>query len=133
MIWKKYSLKHKHCSKTPTQTETQFPIPILDDTDSAQLSYRSVARRKTDLMPTIPSPRESSFGSRSSLYCHTPRTPGKHTPVHHNRNNHTNHINDKRMTMHPIHSVVVFDSSSSFISYHFRSRMIFTFIFLPPT
>lgn len=50
---------------------------FLDDTESAPLSsYRSVARRKTDLMPTIPSPRESSFGSRSSLYCHTPRTPG---------------------------------------------------------
>lgn len=50
---------------------------FLDDsTDTSPLSYRSVHRRKTDLMPTIPSPRDTSFGSKSSLY-HTPRTPGK--------------------------------------------------------
>lgn len=47
-----------------------------DSTDSSPLSYRSVHRRKTDLMPTIPSPRDTSFGSKSSLY-HTPRTPGR--------------------------------------------------------
>ncbi|XP_037905942.1 reticulocyte-binding protein 2 homolog a isoform X10 [Hermetia illucens] len=47
-----------------------------DITDSPPISYRSVARRKTDLMPTIPSPRESSFGSKTSLHSHTPRTPG---------------------------------------------------------
>ncbi|XP_039429656.1 MAP7 domain-containing protein 1 isoform X13 [Culex pipiens pallens] len=42
--------------------------------DSADMSYqRTVNRRKTDLMPTIPSPRDSS---RSSLGTHTPRTPG---------------------------------------------------------
>ncbi|XP_037036289.1 ensconsin isoform X15 [Bradysia coprophila] len=46
-----------------------------DSTDSSPLSYRSVHRRKTDLMPTVPSPRDPSFGSKSSLY-HTPRTPG---------------------------------------------------------
>ncbi|XP_037905936.1 histone-lysine N-methyltransferase, H3 lysine-79 specific isoform X4 [Hermetia illucens] len=48
-----------------------------DITDSPPISYRSVARRKTDLMPTIPSPRESSFGSKTSLHSHTPRTPGR--------------------------------------------------------
>ncbi|XP_039429646.1 zinc finger CCCH domain-containing protein 13 isoform X4 [Culex pipiens pallens] len=43
--------------------------------DSADMSYqRTVNRRKTDLMPTIPSPRDSS---RSSLGTHTPRTPGR--------------------------------------------------------
>lgn len=51
---------------------------FLDDSnDSSPLLYRSVARRKTDLMPTIPSPRDSNFGSRTSLHCHTPRTQGK--------------------------------------------------------
>uniref|UniRef100_A0A1Q3FG55 Putative microtubule-associated protein n=1 Tax=Culex tarsalis TaxID=7177 RepID=A0A1Q3FG55_CULTA len=44
------------------------------DDDTADMSYqRTVNRRKTDLMPTIPSPRDSS---RSSLGTHTPRTPG---------------------------------------------------------
>ncbi|XP_055637078.1 uncharacterized protein LOC129775886 isoform X32 [Toxorhynchites rutilus septentrionalis] len=43
--------------------------------DSVDISYqRTVNRRKTDLMPTIPSPRDSS---RSSLGTHTPRTPEK--------------------------------------------------------
>ncbi|XP_021704922.1 putative uncharacterized protein DDB_G0271606 isoform X7 [Aedes aegypti] len=43
--------------------------------DSGDMSYqRTVNRRKTDLMPTIPSPRDSS---RSSLGTHTPRTPGR--------------------------------------------------------
>ncbi|XP_055612893.1 inner centromere protein A isoform X2 [Uranotaenia lowii] len=45
------------------------------DDDSGDMSYqRTVNRRKTDLMPTIPSPRDSS---RSSLGTHTPRTPGR--------------------------------------------------------
>uniref|UniRef100_A0A1Q3FVC4 Putative microtubule-associated protein n=1 Tax=Culex tarsalis TaxID=7177 RepID=A0A1Q3FVC4_CULTA len=45
------------------------------DDDTADMSYqRTVNRRKTDLMPTIPSPRDSS---RSSLGTHTPRTPGR--------------------------------------------------------
>lgn len=54
------------------------PISSTDLTDSPQ-TYRSVARRKTDLMPTLPSPRDGiHFGSRSSLTSasHTPRSPG---------------------------------------------------------
>lgn len=46
-----------------------------DKIDSSQMMFRSVARRKTDLMPTIPSPRDGHYGSRSSL-SNTPRTPG---------------------------------------------------------
>uniref|UniRef100_A0A9I3MIL8 MAP7 domain-containing protein n=1 Tax=Anopheles merus TaxID=30066 RepID=A0A9I3MIL8_ANOME len=43
--------------------------------DTAEMNYqRTVNRRKTDLMPTIPSPRDSS---RSSLGTHTPRTPDR--------------------------------------------------------
>ncbi|KAJ6636535.1 hypothetical protein Bhyg_15126 [Pseudolycoriella hygida] len=49
--------------------------PNDDSTDSSPLLYRSVHRRKTDLMPTVPSPRDTSFGSKSSLY-NSPRTPG---------------------------------------------------------
>ncbi|XP_059621667.1 histone-lysine N-methyltransferase, H3 lysine-79 specific isoform X5 [Phlebotomus argentipes] len=50
---------------------------IVTANDSATVSYRSVARRKTDLMPTIPSPRDgTNYGSRSSLGSHTPRSPG---------------------------------------------------------
>ncbi|XP_011211035.2 ensconsin isoform X11 [Bactrocera dorsalis] len=45
------------------------------DSHATQIVFRSVARRKTDLMPTIPSPRDGHYGSRSSL-SHTPRTPG---------------------------------------------------------
>lgn len=47
-----------------------------DKVDTAHNSFRSVARRKTDLMPTIPSPRDGHYGSRTSLN-NTPRTPGK--------------------------------------------------------
>ncbi|XP_055915589.1 ensconsin isoform X7 [Eupeodes corollae] len=46
-----------------------------DNVDSAHIAFRSVARRKTDLMPTIPSPRDTHYGSKSSLST-TPRTPG---------------------------------------------------------
>uniref|UniRef100_A0A1A9WD33 MAP7 domain-containing protein n=1 Tax=Glossina brevipalpis TaxID=37001 RepID=A0A1A9WD33_9MUSC len=46
-----------------------------DNVDTSQIVFRSVARRKTDLMPTIPSPRDGHYGSRSSLS--TPRTPGR--------------------------------------------------------
>ncbi|XP_069967277.1 uncharacterized protein ens isoform X2 [Bactrocera oleae] len=46
------------------------------DSHATQIVFRSVARRKTDLMPTIPSPRDGHYGSRSSL-SHTPRTPGR--------------------------------------------------------
>ncbi|XP_055698764.1 MAP7 domain-containing protein 2 isoform X8 [Phlebotomus papatasi] len=49
---------------------------IVTSNDSP-VSYRSVARRKTDLMPTVPSPRDgTNYGSRSSLGSHTPRSPG---------------------------------------------------------
>ncbi|XP_030561067.1 MAP7 domain-containing protein 1 isoform X6 [Drosophila novamexicana] len=47
-----------------------------DNVDTTQnMMFRSVYRRKTDLMPTIPSPRDGHYGSRSSLST-TPRTPG---------------------------------------------------------
>ncbi|XP_055698757.1 ensconsin isoform X2 [Phlebotomus papatasi] len=50
---------------------------IVTSNDSP-VSYRSVARRKTDLMPTVPSPRDgTNYGSRSSLGSHTPRSPGR--------------------------------------------------------
>lgn len=54
-----------------------FEFPEIDLVDSSHFC-RSVYRRKTDLMPTIPSPRDHShyFGSKSSI-CNTPRTPGK--------------------------------------------------------
>ncbi|XP_055317381.1 ensconsin isoform X14 [Sitodiplosis mosellana] len=47
--------------------------PDDDSNDTSPFVIRSVARRKTDLIPTIPI-RDSSFGSRTSLYCSTPRT-----------------------------------------------------------
>ncbi|XP_055840755.1 MAP7 domain-containing protein 2 isoform X3 [Episyrphus balteatus] len=47
-----------------------------DNVDTAHIAFRSVARRKTDLMPTIPSPRDTHYGSKSSLST-TPRTPGR--------------------------------------------------------
>ncbi|XP_030380417.1 MAP7 domain-containing protein 1 isoform X7 [Scaptodrosophila lebanonensis] len=46
-----------------------------DFVDTPNIMFRSVYRRKTDLMPTIPSPRDGHYGSRSSLST-TPRTPG---------------------------------------------------------
>lgn len=51
---------------------------FIDDSIDSPFVIRSVARRKTDLMPTIPI-RDTNFGSRNSLYCSTPRTQGKHT------------------------------------------------------
>ncbi|XP_030380413.1 ensconsin isoform X3 [Scaptodrosophila lebanonensis] len=47
-----------------------------DFVDTPNIMFRSVYRRKTDLMPTIPSPRDGHYGSRSSLST-TPRTPGR--------------------------------------------------------
>ncbi|XP_063696692.1 ensconsin isoform X11 [Culicoides brevitarsis] len=44
-----------------------------DDSGVDSQSYQRANRRKTDLMPTIPSPRDSS---RTSFGTHTPRTPG---------------------------------------------------------
>lgn len=49
---------------------------FLDETTDSPIIYRSVARRKTDLMPTIPIHRDT-FGSRSSLYSNSPRMSGK--------------------------------------------------------
>ncbi|XP_032598631.1 protein split ends isoform X2 [Drosophila grimshawi] len=49
---------------------------IVDTTTQQNMMFRSVYRRKTDLMPTIPSPRDGHYGSRSSLST-TPRTPGR--------------------------------------------------------
>ncbi|XP_017071207.1 ensconsin isoform X6 [Drosophila eugracilis] len=47
-----------------------------DSVDSSPMVFRSVYRRKTDLMPTIPSPRDGHYGSRSSLSTTPARTPG---------------------------------------------------------
>ncbi|XP_053661167.1 uncharacterized protein LOC128710152 [Anopheles marshallii] len=62
----------------PTAAEYQPAAPrnyASGKDDTAEMNYqRTVNRRKTDLMPTIPSPRDSS---RSSLGTHTPRTPGR--------------------------------------------------------
>ncbi|EDW50422.1 GM14013 [Drosophila sechellia] len=53
------------------------PYRKEDSVDSSPMVFRSVYRRKTDLMPTIPSPRDGHYGSRGSL-CTTPaRTPGR--------------------------------------------------------
>ncbi|XP_055915588.1 ensconsin isoform X6 [Eupeodes corollae] len=67
-------------TKTTTQCSAprrQYSKNIFkeDNVDSAHIAFRSVARRKTDLMPTIPSPRDTHYGSKSSLST-TPRTPG---------------------------------------------------------
>ncbi|XP_017071202.1 MAP7 domain-containing protein 1 isoform X2 [Drosophila eugracilis] len=48
-----------------------------DSVDSSPMVFRSVYRRKTDLMPTIPSPRDGHYGSRSSLSTTPARTPGR--------------------------------------------------------
>uniref|UniRef100_A0A182NQJ7 MAP7 domain-containing protein n=1 Tax=Anopheles dirus TaxID=7168 RepID=A0A182NQJ7_9DIPT len=59
----------------PTAAEYQPAAPRNYASGKAEMNYqRTVNRRKTDLMPTIPSPRDSS---RSSLGTHTPRTPGR--------------------------------------------------------
>ncbi|XP_034122606.1 protein split ends isoform X1 [Drosophila guanche] len=48
-----------------------------DSVDTSPIVFRSVYRRKTDLMPTIPSPRDGHYGSRSSLSTTPARTPGR--------------------------------------------------------
>ncbi|BFF98013.1 ensconsin [Drosophila madeirensis] len=48
-----------------------------DSVDTSPIMFRSVYRRKTDLMPTIPSPRDGHYGSRSSLSTTPARTPGR--------------------------------------------------------
>ncbi|XP_031621843.1 ensconsin-like isoform X3 [Contarinia nasturtii] len=60
-------------TKTTTQNATNSRSYYDDSNDTSPFVIRSVARRKTDLIPTIPI-RDSSFGSRTSLYCSTPRT-----------------------------------------------------------
>ncbi|XP_031621846.1 ensconsin-like isoform X6 [Contarinia nasturtii] len=62
-------------TKTTTQNATNSRSYYDDSNDTSPFVIRSVARRKTDLIPTIPI-RDSSFGSRTSLYCSTPRTQG---------------------------------------------------------
>ncbi|XP_067645578.1 protein split ends isoform X3 [Eurosta solidaginis] len=59
-----------------TATATTYYSNDNVDSHATQIVFRSVGRRKTDLMPTIPSPRDGHYGSRSSL-SHTPRTPGR--------------------------------------------------------
>ncbi|KAH8379984.1 hypothetical protein KR009_008323 [Drosophila setifemur] len=48
-----------------------------DSVDTSPMVFRSVYRRKTDLMPTIPSPRDGHYGSRGSLSTTPARTPGR--------------------------------------------------------
>ncbi|KAH8303555.1 hypothetical protein KR018_003049, partial [Drosophila ironensis] len=48
-----------------------------DIVDTSPMVFRSVYRRKTDLMPTIPSPRDGHYGSRGSLSTTPARTPGR--------------------------------------------------------
>ncbi|XP_017842854.1 ensconsin isoform X5 [Drosophila busckii] len=77
---------HRHNTSTPIATTTTTTSSHNnnnnsyrkeDNVDSTQnLVFRSVYRRRTDLMPTIPSPRDGHYGSRSSLST-TPRTPGR--------------------------------------------------------
>ncbi|KAH8395319.1 hypothetical protein KR222_009407, partial [Zaprionus bogoriensis] len=71
---------HRQNTTTTTATATSshnnnnsYRKEDIVDT-SQNLVFRSVYRRKTDLMPTIPSPRDGHYGSRSSLST-TPRTP----------------------------------------------------------
>lgn len=59
---------------------------VDDSNDTSPFVIRSVARRKTDLIPTIPI-RDSNFGSRTSLYCSTPRTQGKPQLTHTHKQN----------------------------------------------
>lgn len=62
------------CKKTYPLFVFLLYFPSLSD-DSCEMSRSfSVHRRKTDLMPTIPSPRDC----RSSLGSSTPRTPGSY-------------------------------------------------------
>ncbi|XP_037939079.1 ensconsin isoform X10 [Teleopsis dalmanni] len=68
------STPHRQNSNHFTITNNSCAVKE-DNVDTSHIVFRSVARRKTDLMPTIPSPRDGHYGSRSSL-SHTPRTPG---------------------------------------------------------
>ncbi|XP_055698762.1 ensconsin isoform X6 [Phlebotomus papatasi] len=69
--------KKRATSATALDRQREDGAGIVTSNDSP-VSYRSVARRKTDLMPTVPSPRDgTNYGSRSSLGSHTPRSPGR--------------------------------------------------------
>ncbi|KAL9901404.1 inner centromere protein A isoform X8 [Glossina fuscipes] len=71
---KQYSNHNFYTTSSATASATTSTISKEDNVDTSHIVFRSVARRKTDLMPTIPSPRDGHYGSRSSLS--TPRTPG---------------------------------------------------------
>lgn len=100
--------------------------------------FRSVYRRKTDLMPTIPSPRDGHYyGSRSSLSTTPARTPGKthpadppspsttHTNTHRSTNSHQNQLH-RPATAHPHQSCDIHQSIQlvdfSFGLAHFRTK-----------
>ncbi|XP_055695644.1 MAP7 domain-containing protein 1 isoform X8 [Lutzomyia longipalpis] len=69
--------KKRATSATALDRQREDGAGIVTTNDSPTVSYRNVARRKTDLMPTVPSPRDgTNYGSRSSLGSHTPRSPG---------------------------------------------------------
>uniref|UniRef100_A0A1B0A6U5 MAP7 domain-containing protein n=1 Tax=Glossina pallidipes TaxID=7398 RepID=A0A1B0A6U5_GLOPL len=72
---KQYSNHNFYTTSSATASATTSTISKEDNVDTSHIVFRSVARRKTDLMPTIPSPRDGHYGSRSSLS--TPRTPGR--------------------------------------------------------
>lgn len=63
----------KKCSKKMNKIRSN---QNSDDSYDSRNGF-SVHRRKTDLMPTIPSPRDRDL-YRSSLGTHTPRTPGSY-------------------------------------------------------
>ncbi|XP_055695640.1 MAP7 domain-containing protein 1 isoform X4 [Lutzomyia longipalpis] len=70
--------KKRATSATALDRQREDGAGIVTTNDSPTVSYRNVARRKTDLMPTVPSPRDgTNYGSRSSLGSHTPRSPGR--------------------------------------------------------
>uniref|UniRef100_A0A1L8E5Z0 Putative calponin similarity domain-containing protein n=2 Tax=Nyssomyia neivai TaxID=330878 RepID=A0A1L8E5Z0_9DIPT len=70
--------KKRATSATALDRQREDGAGIVTNNDSPTVSYRNVARRKTDLMPTCPSPRDgTNYGSRSSLGSHTPRSPGR--------------------------------------------------------
>ena len=68
MIKKVFNSKFLSC-----QLKLQCFVAYIYSDDSFGGVYYSVHRRRTDLMPTIPSPRDTC---RSSIGTHTPRTPG---------------------------------------------------------
>lgn len=122
-------------------------ILIEDNVDTSHIVFRSVARRKTDLMPTIPSPRDGHYGSRSSLSNTPSRTPGKthhvittpppllyHYHYHPPTTNH--HTSSKQKFPPPVHNkyflpFVVHLSSELFFSLSLLIYLVYTFLLLP--